>query len=195
MKTRVISVRVSEEIFDRVNYNAGRFYPKSYTNQPNRAQFLLDALNLFCDLAEAGSLDKVNLSQINIKDIVHPTTDSKEKVLEQIQQIQQSLQRIEQKLEQKRSLSKTHSYTEYTNEDEIVSSIHEYGTMNLNQAFELAKSRGFIGKKKTFSNNFSMHKEADYRFYNIGRVSQGKHKPALYFDDGDKFYTPDFSID
>lgn len=58
METKVISIRVSKDFFNRVNVVADRLYPKSYTGQPNRTQLFMDALNLFCDLGEAGSLSK-----------------------------------------------------------------------------------------------------------------------------------------
>ena len=95
METKVISVRVSKDFFDRVNAVADRLYPKSYTGQPNRTQLIIDALNLFCDLGESGSLDGINLSQIDTPDLVYLVNNPKEDALTQIKE---SLSRIEREL-------------------------------------------------------------------------------------------------
>lgn len=95
METKVISARVSKTFFDRLSAVADRLYPKSYTGQPNRTQLIIDALNLFCDLGESGSLDGVNLSQIDTAELVYLVNNPKVRDLEQIKE---SLSRIESKL-------------------------------------------------------------------------------------------------
>jgi len=57
MESKVISVRVDLEFLEQINATADRLYAKSYTGQPNRSQLILDALRLFCELADMGKFE------------------------------------------------------------------------------------------------------------------------------------------
>ena len=206
MDSKVISTRVSIELFDRVNEVADRLYPKSYNGLPNRTQLLMDALRLFCDLGEAGSLDGMNLSQIDTSDIVYSVNNPKE---DAIVLLRSKLENIESKLDlltNKEEISKnvaTKSHVldssisavysvneqyEETNssENSVVYSVNKRDkkALNLQEAYELAKSRGYSGTKKSFSNSFTKNKHESYQNFGISRTVIEAGKPGLYFDNG-----------
>ena len=54
--------------------------------------------------------------------------------------------------------------------------------LSLQQAYDLAKERGYNKSKKAFSNSFTRNKNESYQNFGISRVTQGAGKPALYYD-------------
>jgi hypothetical protein len=164
METKVISTKVDKDFFDRVNAVANRLYPKSYNNQPNCTQLIMDALNLFCALAEAGSLDGINLSQIDTEHLIYLVNNSREDTL---RQIFSSLERIEDKLNdtttnsiKKKQPNKNQKKKLKTNTVNSVNEDSETTIFSLQEAWEIASKNGFPSNKESFRKRFD--RKADH---------------------------------
>ena len=88
---KVISVRVDPTLEKRMNTVADRLYAKSYTGQPNRSQLLLDAIRIFCELAEMGKFDDVNMQSVSVDQIISPLELESEDHSELLQAMKQEL--------------------------------------------------------------------------------------------------------
>lgn len=186
METKVISIRTNKDFFDRVNAVADRLYPKSYNNQPNRTQLIVDALNLFCDLAEAGSIDGINLSQIDTKEIVYLANNSREDALSQIFS---SLERIENKLNDtpvnsappKSSNNIDKKKKSNTNTVFSVESDNETTIFSLQEAWQIASKNGFPSNKESFRKRFDRKADRpNFVLCGFKRISKPEGRGYLY---------------
>lgn len=197
MNTKVISVRVSEDFFNRVNKVADRLYPKSYTGQPNRTQLLMDALNLFCDLGEAGSFDEMNLSQIDTSQLIYSINNDRKDTLKQIQE---SVLRIEDKLNTNyvnivnKNLNNINNEKENNLNNSFVNSVKkrkalkrdknsfdETTIFSLQEAWEIAKEKGFMSNKESFRKRFDRRSDnPNFILHDFKRIENPEGRGYLY---------------
>lgn len=211
MDTKVISVRVSQDFFEKVGEVADRLYPKSYAGQPNRTQLVMDALKLFCDLGEAGSLDGINLSQIDTEHLVYSVNNSREDILKTIQE---AILRIENKLDSDfvNSVNKeseievihppkkskndiaTHPINEklegctdseaVNSVNKTVNSVNEENKIDifsLQDAWEIAKSKGFESNKESFRKRFGRRSDnPDFILMGFKRIKDSNGRNYVY---------------
>lgn len=191
METKVISARIKQDFFNRINTVADRLYPKSYTNQPNRTQLIIDALNLFCDLAETDFLDDINLSQTDIAQRVYSVNKTeknaaKDEEREILESLAESVSRIEDKLNYHfvYSVNKALEQDNVTNSN-IVYSVNEEDydvkIFALKEAWLIAKDKGFESNKESFRKRFDRRSDdPDYILCGFKRIPDPKGRGYLY---------------
>ena len=184
MESKVISVRVDLEFLEQINAIADRLYTKSYTGQPNRSQLMLDALKLFCELADMGKFDNVNMQLLSgdaIVNSVDKPVDSVNSNAELLEAIKKELLPEIEKMLVKRQEPKV--FTESTKSQETVYSVDKTATMTLKEAHALARSRGYKSGSSAFSNKFTKNSEDEnYQSHGIARIDQGEKRAGLYID-------------
>ena len=183
METKVISARISKNFFDRINTVADRLYPKSYTEQPNRTQLIIDALNLFCDLAETGFLDDKNLSQTDIAQLVYSVNETEKSTLEHLLE---SVSRIEDKLDSHFVYSVNKRIdSDKPQKNKLVYSVNkdDYGVkiFTLKDAWLVAKDKGFNSNKESFRKRFDRRSEdPDFVLHDFKRIPNPEGRGYLY---------------
>jgi len=184
MESKVISVRVDLEFLEQINATADRLYAKSYTGQPNRSQLILDALRLFCELADMGKFDNANMQLLTgdaIVNSVDKPVNSVDNNAELLEAMKRELLPEIEKMLIKHQEPKV--FTEFTKSAKTVNSVDHSATMTLKEAHALAQSRGYKSGSSAFSNKFTKNSEDEnYQSHGIARIDQGERKAGLYID-------------
>lgn len=190
MSTKVISARLQIELYERIQEASKHLYERSLSNSSVETLFHIDALKLFCELAESGCLDDLNLNKINAGDIIYNFQNPKNKVLAEINA---SIQNIKKQLIDDSNL-KLHSKNKDKNQDilsltySVENTAEEAKTLEmtkecftLTEAWDFVRTEGYQFSKKSFKKQFLENEHIpDYTFRGLKRVKHPVNKGFTY---------------
>ncbi len=180
MESKVVSLRVPEQLLEKLDRLAEQRYPN---RKSNRSQVILDAIELIVEqgLELKNNDDIISVSTVN--DIVDKRIGELEKkLLSTVNDIVNK--KIEEySIDSKNTMNDIVDIKETKEINTVSDTVNKNHKLSLRSAFELAQSRGYRGSMKTFSGVFTKHKdEPDFSLCDIKRNHKEGKEKVTYTD-------------
>lgn len=198
MESKVVSLRVPQELLEKLDRLAKEKYPKRKTN---RSQVILDAIEFYCEQdLKTESIDSNTISLSTVNDIVNKRINELEKKL-----ISTVNDTVDKRINELEIINSSHTVNDAVNNDDSENELTVNDTvdktvqqddcvrrgflatprpqLSLNEAFLLAQRRGYKGKAKSFSGAFTTHKDdPNFSLNGIKRSPKEGNKKVTYTD-------------